>query len=482
MFRFSVLRFSGAVVAAVGLLVAAPAAPSSAHGASSSAGDWTTYGYDVQRTGSTSGGRALTPYLVGRLHQRWTARLDGVSNTSPLVASQVQVGGRSHTVTYVGSDHGTLYAIDAGSGTVLWSRFLGRQQTQCSDLPGGVFGITGTPVIDEGTQTIYAVGGSGKLYALNLATGSTVPGYPLRLLDDPGQEHVWGALTLLGNRLYAGTASYCDFRPYHGRIILSNVATAKVVTSFYPDGRRGPNGGGVWGWGGVSIDPSTGTVYASTGNAFARTEHVRFAEHVVALSDGLRPRASNFPAPLVGEDVDFGSTPTLYQAPGCPTQLAVENKSGVLFTYDRQRIDAGPVQRLQLADVTDDEFVGMPAYSTADRMLYVANSSDSSSAGYRHGMVAFKVGADCQLHLAWQHTLGPDKSVVSTPTIAAGVVYYGAGTGDRIYALNARTGRLLWTSGNTISGPVFAAPSVAHGQLYAATWDGYLHAYALPGS
>ena len=37
-------------------------------------------------------------------------------------------------------------------------------------------------------------------------------------------------------------------------------------------------------------------------------------------------------------DNDFSGAPLLFQAPGCPKQLIVGHKSGLLFLYDRDRI------------------------------------------------------------------------------------------------------------------------------------------------
>ena len=62
---------------------------------------------------------------------------------------------------------------------------------------------------------------------------------------------------------------------------------------------------------------------------------------------------------------------------------------------------------------------------------------------------------------------------LSSPAIAAGVVYFGSGD-HNVYALNARTGELKWkfTTGNV----VHASPAVSDGVLYIGSWDRYLYA------
>ena len=54
--------------------------------------------------------------------------------------------------------------------------------------------------------------------------------------------------------------------------------------------------------------------------------------------------------------------------------------------------------------------------------------------------------------------------------------------GKEVLALAENSGDLLWRSGATIAGGVFAPPIVADGRLYAAAWDHMVYAFALaPG-
>src|SRR3954449_8617749 len=130
-------------------------------------------------------------------------------------------------------------------------------------------------------------------------------------------------------------------------------------------------------------------------------------------------------------DVDFGATPLLYQASGCPAQLAAMNKSGALFVYERAAIASGPRQRLQIASrafESEGNFIGLPAYLPTQRLLYVDNPSDSSAGTYEHGLVALRVGKGCKLRLAWQQVVGGQSTAATiypsiSPTVANGVVY-----------------------------------------------------------
>jgi hypothetical protein len=68
----------------------------------------------------------------------------------------------------------------------------------------------------------------------------------------------------------------------------------------------------------------------------------------------------------------------LFHRTGCPLELAVENKSGVVLLYRAGHIGAGPKQRLQVGNVSDWQFNAIPAYDPVTKMLYVADSSTST--------------------------------------------------------------------------------------------------------
>jgi outer membrane protein assembly factor BamB len=71
---------------------------------------------------------------------------------------------------------------------------------------------------------------------------------------------------------------------------------------------------------------------------------------------------------------------------------------------------------------------------------------------------------------------------MSSPTVANGVVYYGDGYGNELFALSGDSGAVLWSSGSTIAAQIYAPPIVVNGRLYAAAWDNMVHAYAVAGA
>lgn len=438
--------------------------------------DWPTYGFNLQRTGENPFESTITPLTVTGLHELWSFDLGAVTVMQPVLAAAVIVNGSPKDLVYMGTEHGDLYAIDAISGTMVWQRNLGSQLTGCPDMPDNTFGVSGSPFLDRANNRMFVVGGDGNMYELNLSTGATRPGGPVPVTADPAHEHTYGGVNVYNGIAYAEIASYCDGIPYHGKVVAINIKT-KRVRAFFP---AGPivNGGGVWGPGGVAIDPATGNVFTATGNALTDPESFRYSENVVELSSILRVLGSNYPG-LTGGDVDFGATPILYQPPGCAPMVAAKNKTGVLVTYERGGVSAGPTQRLQVADVRGGQFNGIPAWSDMTHLLYIGNSSDSNSDQYKHGMVAFSVDANCQLSLAWQTIAGGNFEVVSPPTVAGGVVYYGTGADSHLLAFDAVTGTQLWSSGLTIQGPIYGAPMVVNGKVFVGAWDGKLYAFGL---
>jgi hypothetical protein len=185
---------------------------------------------------------------------------------------------------------------------------------------------------------MFVVGGDGNMYALDLSTGETLSGWPVPVTTDPAHEHTYGAVNVSNGYAYAEVASYCDFTPYHGRVVAINLVTHQS-RAFLPAGSS-VSGGGIWGPGGVSIDPATGHVFAATGNALTNPESYRYSESVVELSATLHVLGANYPG-LTGGDVDFGATPILYQPPGCAPMVAAK-KTGVWLLMNEQRF-RGPL-------------------------------------------------------------------------------------------------------------------------------------------
>src|SRR4051794_11240853 len=443
-------------------------------GSARAATDVTTFGYDLQRTGLNPQETAIGPGNAGTLALRWSAATGRAAlYTQPLVATGVAAkGGGTRDLVYVGGRGGGLVAVDRATGAIAW-KALGTGQLD---------GVFGTPTLDRAGRTLYAATWGDDLHALDEATGKERPGWPIHLTPAGlTSDRVWGGLTLVGTSLYVEVASAGDHPPYRGEVIRVDVTRRKVANTWFSGGTSGLDGGGLWGFGGVSVEPSGSALYAATGNGLGANEHAAYFDQVVRLGRALRLRAANYPG-LVGRDVDFGATPLLYRAPGCPARLAVMNKSGVLLVYDRAAIAEGPRQRLQMSTV-GSLFIGVPAYDPGRKLIFVNNPSESRDGKFKRGLVALRVGADCGLSVAWQKALGAaggsgGLSLSVPPTVANGVVYAVRSADSAVYALDAATGAQLWSSGTRITGGIYGAVTVANGQLLVPAVNGTLYAFA----
>ncbi|HEY6784399.1 MAG TPA: PQQ-binding-like beta-propeller repeat protein, partial [Gemmatimonadales bacterium] len=181
--------------------------------------DWPTFHFGMDRTGYNPYENVLSAANVSQLVPKWTASLNGVVNTSPIIA-----GG----VVYVGaqSTHsGTLYAIDAATGATIWSRDF----TDCAIAPtvtnGIVYvatclgdsvvaltaangatlwekvtgaGVFNAPAVSGGVA--YFGSDDGSLYAIDAGSGQTV-------WTSPDGGAGIGAPTVVGGVVYHVAAS-----------------------------------------------------------------------------------------------------------------------------------------------------------------------------------------------------------------------------------------------------------------------------------
>jgi outer membrane protein assembly factor BamB len=463
--------------------------------------DWATFGFDPQRTGYNTQETILSPSNVATMQLNWFTNLGGPSTTQPTLLTAVPVVQPDGSVVpfdlvYVASQYGVFYAIDAHSGTVIWSDQMPTSQVSgCPDVgaSGGVIGVIGTPAIDRANNRIFVVAGDDTLHALDPATGAELVNYPVQLVGPANaapRSIVWSGLTYNpgNNSLYIATAGVCDTPPYHGQLMRVNVtpgATPKVARRWFPTiSNFGPNGGGIWGWGGASVAPAGHPLFVGTGNALANPENQLFADHVVSL--GLNLSVLQWDGPDLGfsqglSDVDLGSTPTLFQPPGCQPELAVMAKNGKLYIYNRNAINNGPLQTITITQ-PESGFLGDAAYDPILNQLYVGSPRDDGVGTFFHGLIALLPQADCTFALAWQQQLGLNQAHTwpAPPIAANGVVYFATGVGAQVFALDATSGQVLWVNGDPAAAPIFTAPTVANGQLFVVGYDNNLYAYGLP--
>ncbi|MGH7756673.1 MAG: PQQ-binding-like beta-propeller repeat protein, partial [Vulcanimicrobiaceae bacterium] len=481
--------------------------------------DWDTFAGNAARTGESPSESTLDSANVHGLQQLWQMNVGGGLAGQPIVATGVSIGGTAHDVIYIGATSGDFTAIDAATGTSLWHHSLGTITYPLNNNPGAAvpFGVTGTPTIDRSTNSVYVVDGQDQLYQFDLATGAEV--HPHVAIDPAGEPGtggadvpannvVWSALALnpTSHLLYITTSSEADVPPWYGRIVAFDARSLQRLRAFYTvNPPTLGDGAGIWSYGGVSLD-AAGNVWAATGNfdvqSGNQTEHDGLGEQVIEVSSDLGTlKQNNYPGleqllAQLGEtpvDADFGSTPVLFTPPGCDPLAIAINKAGILVVYDQTKVDAGPTQRIAMAQSSENgDFIGLVGYSSATNYVYVSLPSTFNdtidSVQYRPGLAAFRF-SNCTLvpQPVWAKQFGIDSSndsnddLHSSPTIANGVVYVGDGRDKKAYAFDAGTGTALWGP-TAMPGAVYTAPVVLNGRVYISTsYGATLTAFGVPG-
>src|SRR2546423_7664972 len=188
-----------------------------------------TQRYDAQRTGQNREEFILTPsnvtdWTFGRL---FACAVDGEVYAQPLYVANFAIAGGTHNVVLAATMNDSVYAFDADASPCVqyWKKsFLGTGVTTVPPADTGedgdintIIGITGTPVIDPATGTLYVVaktkeptGYFQRLHALDLATGSEKFG---------GRANISPAITVPGSGdrdstcpASVGSVAFCPLR------------------------------------------------------------------------------------------------------------------------------------------------------------------------------------------------------------------------------------------------------------------------------
>jgi outer membrane protein assembly factor BamB len=352
----------------------------------------------------------------------------------------------------------------------MWQQLLGfTTPLTC----GRGHGVTSTATLAtdpvSGTLTVYVGGGDGYLYALDAATGAILY---RQFVTDVGTTQnlgfVWGSPTIISGRIYLGWASACDNPLVRSGIKSFDQHTGTLLKTFWT-GAQGTIGAGVW------------STAATDGNSIWITTGNGTAAHSFAI---IKLKASNLRFQTewinpVGDDLDWGSSPTLFEARinNVRTKMVGANgKDGVFHALDANNLQNGPVWSYQVgtsADFSIGACLAAPIWDSTTRRLFVASNQTTINATvYRGSIRAFDPANGAIL---WETGLtgGP---VMGSPTLngsgvlAAGTYNISNVTLNAVYLLNAANGAILTTIPET-NRIVFAQPVFAGNHLFVANAD-----------
>jgi len=453
-----------------------------------SSSDVLTYHNDNARSGQQLNETILTPANVnaGTFGKLFVISVDGKVDAEPLYAAGIAIAGGSHNVLVVATEHDSVYAFDADTGSALWhvSMLLSGETTSddrgCSQVTPEI-GVTATPVIDLGAGphgTVYVVAmsknGAGqyfqRLHALDLTTGAEQFGGPMAVqatfpgsgdnssggfvVFDPGQYKERPGLLLMNGTVYTGWSSHCDIRPYTGWMIgyNENTLAQATVLNVTPNG----NEGSFW-------NSGAGPAADASGNIFALVANGTFDTTL---------DANGFP-----NQGDFGNA--FLRISTGNGQLAVADYFAMFNVVAENSTDEdlGSGGALVVPDLTDatGRTRHLAVGAGKDANIYVAD---------RDNMGKFNPAGNGNIYQDIVGALGG--SVFSMPAYLNGVIYYGA-VGDNLKAFPFSNALLASTpsSQSAITFPYpGATPSVsADGTSNGIVWaaensdPAVLHAY-----
>ena len=416
--------------------------------------------------------------------------------------------GQNAGALVVASESNTVAAIDAASGATLWSRTLG-EAVPLSAFPCGnidPLGVTGTPVIDEATGTLYVAamvrdpaGPRHRLFALSLADGSVLPDWPIDVADalrtaggrfDSRVQNQRGALLILDGTLYVPYGGFFgDCGDYRGWVVGVRLNQPRQVAAW----RTRVRGGGIWAPGGLSSDGQS--IYAATGNTIGTAEW-RDGEAVLRLAPDLRhsEAAGDYFAPadwraLDARDADLGgSNPLPLDLPradgGSQAVVLALGKDERAYLIDRRHL-GGVGSALRAEHVSAYPIRTAPAAFPGGEAMYVAfEGAATRCRGWlnRNGVTVLRLraGTSPAIETAWCAPLSGAGSPIVTTTDGHSepVVWILGAEGDnRLHGFRGDTGAQLFAGPPLAGLRHFQTLIAADGRLYVGA-DERLYAFA----
>ena len=478
-----------------------------------------TYHNDNGRTGQYTSETKLTPSNVqsAMFGKKFSQPVDSYVYAQPLFVPGLMIGNQMHDVVFVATVANSVYAFDANAaGPVLWHTNVGTALScsdlnDCGDLVPSA-GITGTPVIDPGSQTMYLValvkdnnGFHHRLFALDVTSGAERPGSPVELSPtvpgtgansmngmiqfDPGTHYQRAALLLSGGVVYVGIGGNAESNSdNHGWIVGYKASNLAPTFTFCTS----PNDfwSSIWQTGGGLASDGAGYIYAETANGTfdVDTGGSDYGDSAIKLDstgavvDYFTPYNQS---DLSNGDIDFGSAnPLLLPDQSGPVQheLLASGKPGILYLVNRDNMghfhngsDSQIVQSVSAfpnnSGITNGIFMS-PAYWNG--WVYVAGIGDNLQA---FSLSSGKLSNSFQSQTPEQFSFPGATVSVSSNGANAGIAWVLDGSGGVLYAYDATN--LATELYNTTQAansrdqpgqPVkFAVPTIANGHVYVGT-------------
>ncbi len=427
-------------------------------------------------------------------------------------------GGKEAFIVATEGDHVT--AID-GSGAVIWDEAYGTPAA-LTNLPnpcGNIdpLGITGTPVIDMSSRTVYFDAmtlspGAGPtdhpkhlIHAVSLDDGTeSAMGWPVDVDEsvngfDSFSQNQRGALALVNGVVYVpygGHNGDCSSaaNPYFGWVVGVPVANPASVTAFSTGTiGKGSTQGGIWAVGGVASSTDGASLFVTTGNTGGASAWAG-GEALLRLTAG--PHFTNqsadefYPTEWMQDDLTDqdlgGANPVVVDlsggSSGTQQLVIVPGKDGYLYVLNRNNLGGmgGELSRTAVGPQNTGgkgAINGAPAAYTTSKGTYVAYHINSgpagtgcpSGGGEKSIGVAKLVGSPPTPQVVWCTNETGLGSPIVTTTGTGDVIVWDAST--QLYGYDGDTGATIYAGTDMMAGGMhhFNSPIDAAGRIVVAT-------------
>jgi len=507
---------------------ASPWMMATARAQSSGSPEWTTDSFDAQRDGWQRNEAAISPANAKNIQLLWKLKTDNKtmgmqSFREPLIVAGVNTASGNKTLAIVAGSANDVYAIDADTGAMVWQKKLKwSAATPQEEGEGRGFictnALSATPVVTpsgEGERSLYVLASDGYLHILNLHDGEDQKP-PVEMIPKPyGKDY---GLNLVKGIVYTITGQGCA--GILNEVYAYDTVNGKVLSSSPPQG-------GLWGVAGPAIG-NDGTIYAESGDhpydakaGLLSTSFLAytFSDDVLTLKDYYTPPNHEW---LTKRDLDMDTTPVVFPYQGRDV-IVGGGKEGRFFLLDSKSMGGAdhetPLFRSDLISNANMNFQTQGTWGSlaawkdksGTQWVLAPNGGPtivkfpiSYGPAPNGGILAFKVATKdgrTILAPAWQSR---DMVTAEPPVIANGVVFALAGgefTGQandaegglysveeriqrsipaRFYALDALTGKELYSSGNQITSFLHQSGlAVAGGRVFFGTFDGNIYCYGI---
>ncbi|MBS1853602.1 MAG: hypothetical protein JST79_22105 [Acidobacteria bacterium] len=497
-----------------------------------------TYHNNLARDGTNTQEYILNTSNVksGTFGKLFSCAVDGAVYAQPLWVPNVTINGGLHNVVVVATQHDSVYAFDADASpcATLWHASLldtahgattGETSVSWTDVGNGYkdiypeIGITGTPVIDPSSHTLYVVSKSEKttsnfyqrLHALDIATGNEKLSGPVSItasVTGTGDGNVGGTiafdpryhlqrpgLALVNGVVYISWASHEDKTPYHGWVIGYDASTLQQLSVFNTTPNDGL--GGIWMGGGAPAADSAGNLYLATGNGgFDADSNLSLndvGDSILKLNPSGLVRADYFTpynqGALESNDGDLGAGGVLLlpdQTGPVPHLLVEGGKQGLIYVLDRDNM--GQYNSIDNSQIVQTVTLSSGVFSTPafwQNTLYLTAIRDYLRA-LPFNPTTGQFSATPNSTSAYKFPFPPPTPSISSQGASNGIVWitdsslYGPpktapAAPAVLYAYDATNlGNMLWnsslnasdTAGNSVK---FTVPTIANGKVYIGT-------------